>query len=70
MIAETRQYMTFELGDELFAIDVAQVREVLEASPITTVPTAPGYIHGDNRNRGNAWPVRLWRAGRHRKELQ
>ena len=30
MITETCQYMTFKLGDELFAINVAQVREVLE----------------------------------------
>ena len=29
MITETSQYMTFKLGDELFAINVAQVREVL-----------------------------------------
>ena len=28
--------MTFKLGDELFAIDVSQVREVLEVAHITT----------------------------------
>ncbi len=30
MITETRHHITFKLDDELFAIDVAQVREVLE----------------------------------------
>src|SRR5579862_9771513 len=39
MITEIGQYMTFKLGNELFAIDVAQVREVLEVSTITRVPT-------------------------------
>jgi len=39
--AEVCQYMTFKLGDELFAINVSQVREVLEVPQITKVPTAP-----------------------------
>jgi len=57
MIAETRQYMTFKLGDESFAIDVAQVREVLEVSRITKVPTAPEFIRGVVNVRGQATPV-------------
>jgi purine-binding chemotaxis protein CheW len=57
MITETRQYMTFKLGDELFAIDVAQVREVLEVSSITRVPTAPEYMRGVVNVRGKATPV-------------
>jgi purine-binding chemotaxis protein CheW len=57
MITETRQYMTFKLGDELFAIDVAQVREVLEMPPITRVPTAPEYMRGVVNVRGQATPA-------------
>jgi purine-binding chemotaxis protein CheW len=57
MIHETRQYMTFKLGDELFAIDVAQVREVLELSQITKVPAAPAYIRGVVNVRGQSTPV-------------
>jgi purine-binding chemotaxis protein CheW len=57
MISETRQYMTFKLGDELFAIDVAQVREVLEISQITKVPTAPPHMRGVVNVRGQAVPV-------------
>ena len=57
MITETRQYMTFKLGDELFAIDVAQVREVLEVPPITKVPTAPAYMRGVVNVRGQATPA-------------
>ena len=57
MITETQQYMTFKLGDELFAIDVAQVREVLEVSQITKVPAAPGYMRGVVNVRGQAIPV-------------
>ena len=57
MITETKQYMTFRLGDELFAIDVSQVREVLEISQITRVPTAPDYMRGVVNVRGQAIPV-------------
>jgi purine-binding chemotaxis protein CheW len=56
-IAETLQYLTFRLGDELFAIQVSQVREVLEASQITKVPTAPDYMRGVVNVRGKAIPV-------------
>jgi purine-binding chemotaxis protein CheW len=57
MISETSQYMTFKLGDELFAINVAQVREVLEVGQITRVPTAPRYMRGVVNVRGQATPV-------------
>src|SRR5580658_10362091 len=57
MIAEINQYMTFKLGNELFAINVAQVREVLEVSTITRVPTAPDYMRGVVNVRGKAIPV-------------
>ena len=56
-ITETAQYLTFKLGDELFAIPVGQVREVLEASQITKVPTAPEYMQGVVNVRGKAIPV-------------
>ena len=57
MIADTRPYITFKLGNELFDIDVASVREVLEASQITRVPTAPDYMRGMVNVRGQATPV-------------
>lgn len=57
LINETAQYITFKLGDELFAINVAQVREVLELPLITKVPTAPDYMRGVVNVRGKAIPV-------------
>lgn len=50
-------YMTFRLGDELFAIAVAQIREVLDLTPITRVPSAPPYLRGVVNVRGKAIPV-------------
>lgn len=56
-ITEIAQYITFKLGDELFAINVSQVREVLEVTQITRVPTAPEYMRGVVNVRGKAIPV-------------
>jgi purine-binding chemotaxis protein CheW len=49
--------MTFKMGDELFAIDVSQVREVLEIPQITKIPSAPEYMRGVVNVRGQAIPV-------------
>jgi purine-binding chemotaxis protein CheW len=56
-IKETAQYLTFKLGDELFAIYVFKAREVLDISTITRVPQAPAYMLGVVNVRGNAIPV-------------
>lgn len=56
-IQQPTQYITFKLGDELFAINVGQVREVLDLSLITKVPTAPEYMRGVVNVRGKAIPV-------------
>jgi purine-binding chemotaxis protein CheW len=55
--AQTLQFLTYRLGDEMFAVGVAQVREVLELAPITKVPTAPPYMRGVVNVRGTAIPV-------------
>jgi purine-binding chemotaxis protein CheW len=57
VITATSQYMTFKLGNEVFAINVAQVREVLEVSRITKMPTVPDYMLGVVNVRGKAIPV-------------
>ena len=56
-IKHSSHYITFRLGDELFAIDVIQVREVLDRTQITRVPTAPSYVRGVVNVRGAAIPV-------------
>ena len=56
-ITETARYLTFRLGEELFAINVFKAREVLDISHITRVPTSPGYLRGVVNVRGNAIPV-------------
>jgi purine-binding chemotaxis protein CheW len=42
----TRQYATFEVADQLFGLDVANVQEVLSFDTYTPVPLAPSSIGG------------------------
>lgn len=56
-LEQATHYLTFRLGDELFAIGVVQVREVLDMSVITRVPRAPSYMRGVVNVRGSAIPV-------------
>jgi purine-binding chemotaxis protein CheW len=56
-LSEAALYLTFKLGDEVFSIDVAQVREVLELSTITKVPQAPEFMRGVINVRGSVIPV-------------
>ena len=41
----------------MFAVNVIHVREVLDLTPITRVPTAPAYMRGVVNVRGKAVPV-------------
>jgi len=56
-INEIRQYLTFYLGEEVFAIDVANVREILEFTTVTKVPNTPEYMRGVINLRGSVVPV-------------
>ena len=56
-ITETRQYLTFRLGNEVFATDVAKVREVLDFTTITRIPRTPEFMSGVINLRGNVVPV-------------
>jgi purine-binding chemotaxis protein CheW len=56
-IAETTQYLTFKLDDEVFALDISKVREVLEYSTVTKVPQTPDFMQGVINLRGNVVPV-------------
>jgi purine-binding chemotaxis protein CheW len=51
------QYLTFKLEDEVYAVDVAKVREILDFPPITKVPRTPDFMRGVINLRGSVVPV-------------
>jgi purine-binding chemotaxis protein CheW len=50
-------YLSFHLGDEVFALHVSKVHKILEMTPITEVPHAPDYMKGVINLRGKVLPV-------------
>ncbi len=53
----TNTYLSFIVCDELFAVNVDKVLEVLQKQRITKVPSAPEYIKGIINFRGEVVPV-------------
>ena len=56
-IMETTQYLTFKLDEEVFALDITKVREVLDFTTITKVPRTPEFMRGVINLRGSVVPV-------------
>ncbi len=56
-VMETTQYLTFKLDDEVFALDITKVREVLDFTTVTRVPRTPEFMRGVINLRGSVVPV-------------
>src|SRR5512136_1319800 len=56
-LMEATQYLTFKLRDEVFALDIGKVREVLDFTSVTKVPQTPDFMRGVINLRGNVVPV-------------
>ncbi|MBN1182143.1 MAG: chemotaxis protein CheW [Bacteroidales bacterium] len=50
-------YLSFKLGDEVFAANVSKVLNILEMTKITKVPQAPDYMKGVINLRGTVLPL-------------
>lgn len=53
----TGTYLTFQLANEEFGIEILKVREIIEMLPITPVPGSPGVMLGVINLRGKVIPV-------------
>lgn len=51
------QYVTFQLENELFGVEVCRTREVLTMTAVTGVPQTPDYMLGVINLRGQVVPV-------------
>lgn len=54
---ELLRWVTFQLGNEIYGVNVMQVREVLRYTDIAPVPGAPSYVLGIINLRGNVVTV-------------
>jgi purine-binding chemotaxis protein CheW len=54
---EAAQYLTVNLGNEEYAVDILAVREIRGWTPVTRIPQAPPYVLGVLNLRGAIVPV-------------
>lgn len=54
---EEGQYLTFFLANEMFAIGILNIKEIIEYGQITAVPMMPNFIRGVINLRGQVVPV-------------
>jgi purine-binding chemotaxis protein CheW len=56
-VTAEQQMVLFELGSEIYGLDIAAVHEIIRMQPITRVPKAPFYVEGVINLRGKVIPV-------------
>src|SRR5262249_17824490 len=53
----TRQYVTFDLMGEEYALQIQHVREIIEHEGVTSIPSMPPFVRGVMNLRGNVVPM-------------
>lgn len=57
LVSETRQFVTFIAGGEVFAVDMAPVQEIIRLPDVVRVPLAPATLDGLANLRGKVLPI-------------
>lgn len=57
LVSETRQFVTFIAGGEVFAVDMAPVQEIIRLPEVVRVPLAPATLDGLANLRGKVLPI-------------
>lgn len=51
------QLVTFQLGEELYGVDIMDVKEIVRTQPVRPIPQAPYYVEGIFNLRSEIIPV-------------
>ena len=55
--AQGRQLLTFNVGEQLFGVEIDVIKEIIQYGAVTRVPMVPVYIRGVLNLRGAVVPV-------------
>lgn len=55
--SDERQLVVFQLGAELYGVDIARVHEIIRWQSVTRVPRSPEFVEGVINLRGKVIPV-------------
>ncbi len=56
-MADAIQYLTLGIDEEVFGIDIRNVREILDMRPVSKLPHAPPFLLGMIDVRGAGFPI-------------
>src|SRR3979409_1411349 len=62
LAADGNQFLTFQLGEELYGVDILRVQEIKGYTTVTKIPNTPSYIKGVMNLRGTIGPIVELRA--------
>ena len=51
------QYVTFQIGNEEYGIEIQQIQEITAYRELTNIPNTPDYVRGILNLRGNVIPI-------------
>jgi len=51
------QLVTFQISEELYGVDIMDVKEIVRVQDIRSIPNAPGYVEGLFNLRGEIIPI-------------
>jgi len=54
---DSRQLVTFQLGEELYGVNIMDVKEIVRVQAIRTIPNAPTYVEGIFNLRSEIIPI-------------
>jgi purine-binding chemotaxis protein CheW len=55
--ARAGKYLTFQLGPEIYGLEILKVQEIVGMMKVTRVPGTPGFVRGVINLRGQVIPV-------------
>jgi purine-binding chemotaxis protein CheW len=64
------QLVTFQISEELYGVDIMDVKEIVRVQEIRAIPNAPGYVEGLFNLRGEIIPIISLHKRFHLKKAQ
>ena len=56
-MSESKQLVTFQLGEELYGVNIMDVKEIVRAQNVRGIPNAPMYVEGIFNLRSEIIPI-------------
>jgi purine-binding chemotaxis protein CheW len=56
-MADTYQLVTFQLGEEIYGVDILDVKEIVRVQEVRPIPNAPAYVEGIFNLRSEIIPI-------------